>query len=305
MIAQRRRHTHDSLANPFRLIGMGVFLGLLMTTAGPGSARAGEEGESRIVPVEMREPSGAAWHPQRQSLLVISDEGELVELDNGFQVRARYRLYGDLECVAVHPETGAVFIGDEGNGAILEYDLDGKRVVRVITIDFRTHEDFAGGVKDNQGLEGLAVIRIDDVFHLVGGMERNPPRLIILDADISRLAQQRVARAAEANRHEPLREATRITDSIDVGLLRLSGLTAHPDGESIVVIATGEQLIRQCQLDGKVIASLTAPGSKPEGICILPDGRAVITHDVKKGALTLISDLPGQLAASRAMESAE
>jgi len=305
MMNPAKRITGGAQTNLVRITAQSFLLGILLATFVVGASVAAEEREPRVIPVKMREPSGLAWHPLRQSLLVISDEGQLVEFDKDFEVKKRFRLYGDLESVAVQPETGAVFIGDEGNGAVLEYDLERERVVRVMTIDFGSQEDFAEGIRDNQGLEGLTVVRVDDDYRLVGVVERNPARLILLDADVSGESRARVNKAAAADRHEPLRESVRITRSVDVGLLRISGVTAHPDGKSIVMIAVGEQLIRQCDLSGNVMASLTSPGSKPEGIGFLPDGRAVVAHDMKKGALTVLPDLVEQLAARQSSGAAD
>jgi len=81
MMIPAKRITGGAQTNLVRITAQSFLLGMLLATFVVGTSVAAEEREPRVIPVKMREPSGLAWHPLRQSLLVISDEGQLAEFD--------------------------------------------------------------------------------------------------------------------------------------------------------------------------------------------------------------------------------
>ena len=101
---------------------------------------------TETAPATIPELSGAAYHPARGTILVVSDEGGLVELTPGGAPLDRFDIPGDLEAVAVHPQTGTVFLGLERAETILEYDLDTRQTIRQLRLDLRDtleHGDLA------------------------------------------------------------------------------------------------------------------------------------------------------------------
>ena len=234
-----------------------------------------------FVDIPVREPSGVAYHPRRKTLFVVCDQGEFVEMELDYTVLQRVRLRGDLEGIAIHPVTGTLYIASESAGAIYEYGLEERRVLRTLAVDFASHPDFAGGVGRNKGLEGVAVTEVEDqLYRLYAVVQATPARLVALSADLSiptiRQARRRIIGQPLA---EPIRTSIQIVASHDLGLKRMSGVTFDPLSRMLVVISAGEGLARSCDLSGRVHRSVKIPGRKPEGVCFLPDGTAILAQD--------------------------
>lgn len=124
------------------------------------------------------ELSGLAYHPERGTLLAVSDDaGRLWEISvDGepeivHEIKLKKGKKHDLEGVAVGP-AGEIWIAAEQRRAILRYDLDGKLIER--------HRLDVDGEKDNDGLEGLT--RDPDDGRIYALHERRPRELIELDA---------------------------------------------------------------------------------------------------------------------------
>ena len=94
---------------------------------------------ARFQPVEVVEPSAVVYHAGRRTLLIASDEGELDEVDLNFQVVGRFPLPGDLEGLALHPVAGTLLVSAEGEGFIYEFDLELRRPIRKLVVDFTSH----------------------------------------------------------------------------------------------------------------------------------------------------------------------
>jgi len=62
--------------------------------------KIGRLGETGHLPRGF-EPSGAVWHKGRQSLITVSDEGQVAELNEQGQVLGLWSYAGDLEAVTV------------------------------------------------------------------------------------------------------------------------------------------------------------------------------------------------------------
>ena len=57
--------------------------------------------------IAVEEPSGIVYHPTRETLFVVSDEGYLAELTTDLEPISRYDIAADLEGVALRCEGGA------------------------------------------------------------------------------------------------------------------------------------------------------------------------------------------------------
>lgn|GEM_PF-3391354 len=242
------------------------------------TARADHDELSRL-PVS--EPSGVAFHPLRNSLMVVSDGGDLFELDMDFNVRQRIKLRGDLEGVGVHPTEGTVYVASESAATIYEYELQERRVLRAFRVDMFSHADFPVGGVRNKGIEGVAVAQVAaNDFRLIAVVEGEPARLVHLSSDVSPRAVRSARDWARANpMEEPERVSATITQSHDLGLKRLSDVTFCPDSQVVIVISANDKVALSCDLDGHIRSTVRIPGHKPEGLCLLPDGDALVVHD--------------------------
>lgn len=90
--------------------------------AGAG-VEIGHEGQPGGLPAGF-ETSGAVWHPGRNSVVVVSDEGLVAELPAGGGPAAVWTLPGDLEAIALpDPASSIVWIGLEHPDSVVAFNL--------------------------------------------------------------------------------------------------------------------------------------------------------------------------------------
>ena len=234
---------------------------------------------TETAPATIPEPSGAAYHPARGTILVVSDEGGLVELTPGGAPLDRFDIPGDLEAVAVHPQTGTVFLGLERAETILEYDLDTRQTIRQLRLDLSSWPGFPPHHSLNQEIEGLCIVkRPDGSCRLLMAWESRPARVASLDADLSPAATDS-ARQACAGDSQPLRHPVRIEEAFAVGPRQLSELTYDAPSQLLLVLSADDRTMSVCDLSGQVLTTYRLDLSKPEGLCLLPNGDAVMTQE--------------------------
>ncbi|MEE9294151.1 MAG: SdiA-regulated domain-containing protein [Phycisphaerae bacterium] len=247
-----------------------------------------------FVTLPVQEPSGVAYHPQRGTLIVVSDQGQIVEMDLHLKVLQRLDVRGDLEGVSVHPATGTLFIASKANNAVIEYDIDRHQILRTLVVNFKSHPDFAEGLTRNGGLEGVAVVTTSTgEYRLFAVVEADPARLVSLSEDVSARATEQAPNAAGADPLAGLTETVDVLTSHDLGLTRISDIMFDVESRSLLVISAGERVLRLSGLDGRVFRSIRLPGKKPEGICLVPNGDAVVVQDT--GGLWICRNLHSSL----------
>ena len=90
--------------------------------AGPGT-EIGHEGQPGGLPAPF-ETSGVIWHPGRNSLVVVSDDGLVAELPAGGGAPTVWPLAGDLEALALKdPASSLIYVGVENPDSVVEFDL--------------------------------------------------------------------------------------------------------------------------------------------------------------------------------------
>lgn len=222
------------------------------------------------IRVAAAEPSGAAYHPHRGTILVASDEGLIVELSPSGSEVARHGLPGDLEALAVHPETGLVYVAVERGPTILEFDLEAGMVLRQWHLDPRG----LGHRHPNRQIEGLAIgPGPDGSPALMIAWESHPALVGRLDADLAE------SRSFPQDNMKITKLSTRIASSFAPGPRQLSGLTYDPPTGLLLVLSAEDRSITACTLDGAIRARYRLNISRPEGICLLPNGDAVICQE--------------------------
>jgi uncharacterized protein YjiK len=120
-----------------------------------------------ISPIKANEASGIACHPQRKTIFVVGNEGDLYEMRaDGKLVRKGRLEQADLEGITVNPTTGFLYVVVEGEEAILEITPETCRMTRKSTVNriFKRRELLKKG---GQGLEG--VVFIPDASHPEAG----------------------------------------------------------------------------------------------------------------------------------------
>ncbi|MCH8243317.1 MAG: hypothetical protein IH897_12010 [Planctomycetes bacterium] len=174
--------------------------------------------------------------------------------------------------------------------------MSAGRVLRTIRIDTSSHDDFADGLIPNRGIEGIAVAETaDGEYQLFAVVESDPPRLLLLSADMSNKTTAHArARVAEDPTIAPIREEARIIASYDVGLRRLSDVCDDPTSRAMIVISSKANIAILFEPDGRTERSRTIPGIRPEGLCILPDETAILVQDTEPGGLWVCPDFLSQ-----------
>ena len=94
-----------------------------------------------IDQVNFNEPSGIVFHPQRKTLFIVGDEGDICEIQrDGTLVKQKRLLHADFEGITCDPSTGLLYIAIEGEEKIIEVDPDDFRVLR----EFAVNRTFQG-----------------------------------------------------------------------------------------------------------------------------------------------------------------
>ena len=244
--------------------------------------------EPRFVDLKIKGPSSVAFHAQRGTILVASDEGYIVELDMDLRKIDRYKVKGDLEGIAVHPTTGQVYLASEREGAILELDLDEGDVTRTIVIDFESHTRLEDVKGDNKGIEGLAFFPTGDAgYQLFSVLQAGPARLLQLSENIndggkmSKRMRKRVRDRLESSKKRRGTVATvNVDDAIKLKLKSLSDVVFAPSLDALVVISSARKVaLLYDPSAGNVLGQFKLPGKKPEGVTFLPDGELLVVDD--------------------------
>ncbi len=230
------------------------------------------------------EPSGICFHPFRKTLCVVSDEGELFEIEtDGTPVfNVKFPEDFDLEDVTVHPQTGLLYLVREGEDVVLEFDLDRKEVVRIFPInrEYNGNPEFLEKTTDeyDNGIESITFV--PDENHPEGGTfyignQYDPSCimevLIPLKSSMTKTAEAKILRVLSFDLKDP---AALFYDQ-KTGLLNVVN-----DADNIFVELT---------LDGKLVNEYAFLGNEQEGIAWDEEGFLYIAQDT--GGIIRVKDL--------------
>jgi len=242
---------------------------------------------SEFVTFPLDEPSGIARHTKRGTLIAVSDQGQLIEFDEHFHVSRWLRFAADLESVAVHPVTGTLFVACENSNTIIEYDLDSDTIIRRLHIDFVSCPEFSSGLTRNQGVEGVTiVVSSAGESSLFVAVEASPARVVRLDANISACATKTAQEASASG--TTVEQLVQVSEVYDVGLTRISDIAFEEQSGLLMIVSAGERVLKFADLRGHTSPNFRLPGAKPEGICLLVNGDALVVDD-SGGAWRLLS----------------
>lgn len=209
------------------------------------------------------EPSGAAWQPRLQRLLLVGDEGTIASMDgDGGSIRT-WAVPGDLEGVCVaDPASDLIYVAVERPAGILEFDLALGRVLRRFPLP-----GFEGGGKHNKGFEALAFV--PDPTDAEGGVfwagVQSDGSVHVLSLPLRSEPNKTTVRE--------IRKFTPVGSAVD-----LSGLDWDPSTATVWAIFDKEDLLAVLDRSGRVQASWTLPGKGQEGVAVTPD-RIFIADD--------------------------
>ncbi len=227
------------------------------------------------------EPSGICFHPIRKTLFVVSDEGEIAEIKTDGTPIYSVKIPGDLEGLAVNPQSGLLYVIVEGDDIILEFDPDKKEVTR----KFPLNREFDGNPnyiekKENgydNGIEAIAFVLDEDhpeggTFYL--GNQYGPSCimevLVPLKTSQAKTAEARIMRVLTRGIDDP---AAMYYDS-KTGLLN--------------VVSDADNILVEITLDGKLVQEYAFLGNDQEGLTRDDEGYLYIAQGL--GGIIRVKD---------------
>ncbi len=231
---------------------------------------------------DLTEPSGIAYHRQRDTLFAVSDDGVIAEFKRDGTPVARYRIGGDLEAVTVVPETGLVYVAVEGDDVILEFDPVGGEVTRRFPINrtFNGDPNFLKKQTDefDNGIESMTFV--PDPDHPEGGTfyvgnQWNPSMIMEV---LVPLKSSRV-----------LEEEAKIIRVLPFKMDDPAAMYYDPEKRLLNVVSDADNILVEITLDGKLVRQYAFVGNDQEGVCVDDEGFLYITQDT--GEVIKVKDL--------------
>ena len=226
-----------------------------------------------IAPIPMRELSGATYHPQRQTVFVVGDEGDIYELrTDGGLIRQGYLEQTDTEGITVHPETGFLYAIVEGDEEILEIAPHTFRTTR----KFRVNRQFEGKELLKKGGMGLeAIVFIPDAFHPEGGvfwvgnqsfsLKEGKEPSVICEVVVPLVSSKSTS---GSDKTEMKQAEGQISRFFPLSIIDISGLAYDLERQCLLVMSDTTNLLQEITLDGNVRRQYLIPGHDQEGIII-------------------------------------
>ena len=226
-----------------------------------------------IAPIPMLELSGATYHPQRQTVFVVGDEGDIYEIrTDGGLIRKGLLKQTDIEGITVHPETGFLYAVVEGDEEILEIVPQNFKVTR----KFRVNRQFEGKELLKKGGMGLeAIVFIPNAFHPEGGtfwvgnqsfsLKQGKEPSVICEVIVP-LISSKTTSGADKTKAKIVEG--RISRFFSLSIIDISGLAYDLERQCLLVMSDTTNLLQEMTLDGNIRRQYLIPGHDQEGIVI-------------------------------------
>jgi len=279
----------DFLINLYYLFSMAIFQFLLVIShlailngcstlidgVDPPDTAFPHQWIGNIDQVNFNEPSGIVFHPGRETLFVVGDEGDICEIHtDGTLVKQKRIRHADFEGIACDPSTGLLYIAIEGKEKIIEIDPEDFRVLREFVID-RT---FRGALVLKVGGQGIeAITFLPDSNHPEGGTfyvtnqgfdlnnKEDPSAIFELEVPLrSGSASDTVAK---------------IVRYFCPGVIDLSGLFYDEKSGHLYVMSDATNTLLEITREGKILQAYAFPGENQEGIAVDASGFLYIAQD--------------------------
>jgi uncharacterized protein YjiK len=228
------------------------------------------------------EPSDICFHPLRKTLFVVSDEGEIFEIETDGSPVSRIKIPGDLEGITVDPQSGLLYIIIEGEDILLEFDPDEKKITRRFPVNrtFGNDPNFLQKQEESydNGIECVAFV--PDEGHPEGGTfymgNQWDPSCIIevlvpLRTSESELAEAKIIRVLPFTMDDP----SAMYYDQETGLLN--------------IVSDADNILVEITLEGKLVKEYAFPGDNQEGITKDKKNNLYIAQD--SGGIIKVKDL--------------
>ena len=228
-----------------------------------------------IASIDFREPSGVVFHPQRGTLFVIGDEGDIAEFQpDGALIKQGKVEEKDFEGITCDPSTGLLYIVTESKAKVVEIHPENFNAIREFTIA-PTFEEKTMLAPEKNKVE--AITFVSNSNHPQGGTfylakpdeELNPDGAasIIFEVEIP-LKNDSVANPTG-----------RIISYFPLKVPDLSGLHYDATSDNLYVISDQTNAFFEVKKDGAILTSYALPGDDQEGITVDSQGFLYIVQD--------------------------
>ena len=228
------------------------------------------------------EPSGICFHPHRKTLFVVSDEGEIFEIERDGTPIYSLKMPGDLEGLTVNPQSGLLYVIVEGDDIILEFDPDKKEVTRKFPLnreyDGNPHYIEKKEKEYDNGIEAIAFVLDEEhpeggTFYL--GNQWDPSCImevfVPLKTSQAKTAEARIIRVLPIKMDDP----SAMYYDYKTGLLN--------------VVSDADNILIEITLDGKLVREYAFLANDQEGLTRDDEGYLYIAQD--KGEIIRVKDL--------------
>jgi uncharacterized protein YjiK len=215
-------------------------------------------------------------------LFVVSDEGEVTEIETDGTPVFRMAIPGDLEGVTVNPETGLLYLVKEGDDIILEFDPDKREVIRSFPLDraYQGNPDYIEKRTErfDNGIESIAFVRNEThpeggTFYI--GNQWDPPCVMEV------LIPVKTSREKTADAHILRVLPLKINDP--------AALFYDPKTGLLDVVSDADNILVEITLDGRIVREYAFLGDEQEGIARDDEGYLYIAQD--RGGILKVKDL--------------
>ncbi len=219
------------------------------------------------------EPSGIVYHPDRNTLIVVGDEGDIGEISlNGSLQRQTRLINASLEGITLDPTANLLYLAVEGVDEILQVDP--------VTFEIQNRyalEQFLGDrkvfTKNKHGLEGVTFIvnrtsGISSLWVTNQVLDHNNPQ------DISGIFVYELPEET-AIENPPLK----LHSIIESQTVDLAGIFYHEASNHLFIVSDKENKLIEMDTSGKTIATFSLPGTTQEGITRDHEGFFYIAQD--------------------------
>ena len=224
-----------------------------------------------IDKARFNEPSGICYHPLRNTLFVVGDEGDVGEMaTDGTLIQQKKVRSADFEGIACDPSSGLLYIAIEGEESILEVDPEDLKELR----EFKIPRSFQGATlmkAKGQGIE--AITFVPDPGHPQGGtfFVANQSMKMKDPEDISGIFEVEVPLKVPGE--------VKILRYFEPGIPDLSGLYYDAEDDRLYVISDATDQIMAYARTGKRLGLWTLSGNDQEGIAADAQGFLYIAQD--------------------------
>ena len=233
------------------------------------------EWAGNICQTPIVESSGITFHTVRNTIFVVSDEGELHEMrTDGRPVRSKSLQQTDLEGITMNPSTGLLYAVVEGDDAILEIAPQTFEITR----RFEINREFEGREllrKGGMGLEAIAFVPSDS--HPEGGTFWVGNQSFSLKPNREPSVVCEVAVPLSSTNPSP--PEGKIVSFFPLSIIDISGIAYDSSRHCLIVVSDTTNLLVEVTRDGTVLRQHLLPGNDQEGITLDSEGFMYIAQE--------------------------